>query len=58
MEVQNYTNLTVVQPFNVTITAFPQTIGDFYVGSFTGQFKDALNVTHNITSSFRVRRIM
>lgn len=58
MEVQNYTNLTLVQPFNVTITTFPQTIGEFYIGSFTGQFKDGSNVTHTITSSFRVRRIM
>jgi len=58
LDVQSYNTLTLVQPFNVTITAFPQTIGDFYVGSFTGQFKDASNVTHNITSSFKVRRIM
>jgi hypothetical protein len=58
MEVQNYTNLTMLQPFNVIITAFPQTIGDFYVGSFSGQFEDASSVTHNITCSFRVLRII
>jgi hypothetical protein len=58
LEVQNYINLTLIQPFNVTITAFPQTVGDFYVGSFSGQFQDASNVTHNITGSFRVRRII
>ena len=62
MEVQTnttlYTNLTVIQPFNVVINNFPQIIGEFYEGSFNGQFKDTLNVTHNITSSFRVRRIM
>jgi hypothetical protein len=58
MTVQTYNNLTVIQPFNVTITAFPQAIGDFYVGSLTGQFKDGSNVTHNITGSFRVRRII
>ena len=58
MEVQHYANLNIVQPFNVIITAFPQTIGDFYVGSFSGQFEDTSSVTHNITASFRVRRIM
>jgi hypothetical protein len=62
MEVQTnttlYTNLTVIQPFNVVITNFPQIIGEFYEGSFNGQFKDTSNVSHAITSSFRVRRIM
>jgi hypothetical protein len=62
MEVQTnttlYTNLTMVQPFNVIITTFPQSIGEFYEGNFSGQFKDVSNVTHSITSSFRVRRIM
>jgi hypothetical protein len=58
MTVQAYNNLTVIQPFNVTITAFPQTVGEFYEGNFSGQFTDSSNVTHNISSSFRVRRIM
>jgi hypothetical protein len=53
-----YTNLTFVQPFNIVITTFPQSVGEFYVGNFSGQFKDVSNVTHTITSSFRVRRIM
>jgi hypothetical protein len=57
LTVQTYNNLTLVQPFNVAITGFPQAIGDFYVGNFSGQFKDGSNVTHNISSSFRVRRI-
>jgi hypothetical protein len=62
MEVQTtttlYTNLTIPQPISVVVTTFPQSVGEFYVGNFTGQFKDASNVTHNITSSFRVRRII
>jgi len=33
----------VVQPFNVIITTFPQSVGEFYVGNFNGQFKDASN---------------
>ena len=58
MTVQTFNNLTVVTPFNVTVTTFPQTVGGFYEGSFNGQFKDASNVTHDISGSFRVRRIM
>jgi hypothetical protein len=54
---QNFNTLTIVQPFNVTVTNFPQAAGEFYEGSFTGQFKDASNVTHNVTCTFRVRRM-
>jgi hypothetical protein len=57
MSTQSFTNLTIVQPLNVVITNFPQAAGEFYQGSFTGQFKDASNVTHNVTCSFRVRRM-
>jgi len=46
----------LIQPFNVVITNFPQSAGQFYQGSFTGQYKDGSNVTHNITCSFKVRR--
>ena len=58
MTTQNFGNLTIVQPFNVTVTNFPQSAGGFYEGSFSGQFKDASNVTHTISCTFRVRRIM
>jgi hypothetical protein len=53
---QNYRQNTIVQPFNVTLTSFAKTAGEFYEGSFTGQFKDGSNVTHNISCTFRVRR--
>jgi hypothetical protein len=56
LEVQHITNVTLIQPFNVTVTNFPQTAGEFYEGNFTGQFKDGSNVTHTITCSFRIRR--
>jgi len=46
----------LILPFNVVITNFPQSAGQFYQGSFTGQYKDGSNVTHNITCSFKVRR--
>jgi hypothetical protein len=54
--VQNYRQNTVVQPLNVTFTGFAKSAGEFYEGSFTGQFKDGSNVTHNISCTFRVRR--
>jgi hypothetical protein len=56
MATQNFTNLTIVQPLNITVTNFPQSAGAFYEGSFSGQFRDASNVAHNITCAFRVRR--
>ena len=56
ISVQNYLQTTVVQPLNVNLTSFATSPGQFYEGSFTGQFKDGSNVTHNITCTFRVRR--
>ena len=54
----NITNLTIVQPLNVTITNFPQVAGEFYEGSFSGQLNDGnpATVTHNVTCSFKIRR--
>jgi len=57
LNVQNYSNLTLVQPFNVTFTNFPQVAGEFYEGSLSGQFRDAQNVLHTVSSNFRVRRL-
>lgn len=54
--VRNLNNLTLVQPFNITMTSMPQSVGQFYEGSFNGQFKDASNLTHTISCSFRIRR--
>ena len=54
--VQSYRQNTVVQPLNVTFTSFGKSAGEFYEGSFSGQFKDGSNVTHNISCTFRVRR--
>lgn len=56
MSTQNFGNLTIVQPLNIIITNFPQSAGAFYEGSFSGQFKDASNVTHSVTCTFRLRR--
>jgi hypothetical protein len=57
LSVQNYFQTTVVQPLNVNLTSFAPSAGQFFEGSFTGQFKDGSNVTHNISCTFRVRRV-
>ncbi|MGZ3938568.1 MAG: hypothetical protein ACXVLT_07795, partial [Flavisolibacter sp.] len=57
MTTQSFTNLTIVTPLNVTLTNFPTSAGQFYEGSFSGQFKDSSNVTHSVTCTFRVRRL-
>jgi hypothetical protein len=56
LSVQTYNNTTLIQPFNVVVTNFALAVGDFYEGSFSGQFKDAANVTHNISGNFRLRK--
>ena len=53
--VQNFNNVTLIQPFNVTFTQFASTVGSFYEGSFSGSFTDS-TITHTISTSFRVRR--
>ena len=57
LSVQSFSNVTLIQPFNVVVTSFPTAIGQFYEGSFSGQFRDAANVTHTITNgAFRLRK--
>lgn len=48
---------TLIQPFNVTITNYPQVIGEFYEGSFSGQYTNGPGITHTISCSFRIRRL-
>ncbi|HEY2721424.1 MAG TPA: hypothetical protein VGI82_06855, partial [Chitinophagaceae bacterium] len=58
--VQSYDSLvTLVQPFNITITDYPQNVGEYYQGSFSGKFTTyATGATlHSIDCSFRVRRL-
>lgn len=49
-------NNTPVVPFNVNVTNFPTTVGSFYEGNFNGQFRDSLNVLHNLNATFRIRK--
>jgi hypothetical protein len=56
--VQTHTNVSLVTPFNVTVTNFPQARGEYYEGNFSGQFTDIATPVpvHTISCSFRLRR--
>lgn len=54
--VNNFGTVTPVLPLNINLTKYAAASGEFYEGNFTGQFKDAANVTHSITCSFKVKR--
>lgn len=54
--VNNLDSIQMVPPINVNITNFPTASAGFYEGNFSGQFTDAMNVPHNISATFRVRR--
>lgn len=57
--VQGYDSIVnFIKPFNITITKYPAAPGEFYEGSFTGQFRHSTTGTtlHNIDCSFRVRK--
>lgn len=58
LSVINYNRIGLTNPFNVTITAFPQHAGEFYEGNFSGSFIDssAVTITHNINCSFRIKK--
>lgn len=53
---QYFSPVTPVQPLTVHVTAYAQTIGQFYEGNFSGQYHDAAGALHSITCSFRLRR--
>ncbi|MEO8404240.1 MAG: hypothetical protein ABI480_06585 [Chitinophagaceae bacterium] len=58
LQVQNNNNLNLGTPFNTVITNYPQAIGEFYTGTFSGQFTYAgsPSVNHTISGSFRLRK--
>jgi hypothetical protein len=58
LDVMNFQNPTLTAPFNVTLTEYASTAGQYYEGSFSGQFTETSSSTiHSITCSFRVKRI-
>lgn len=54
--VQDLDSNTLTQPFNTVVTSFPLSAGQFYEGSFSGQFRDGLNINHTLSGTYRVRR--
>ncbi|MEO6914333.1 MAG: hypothetical protein ABI151_00690 [Chitinophagaceae bacterium] len=57
MAVQTYRKVILKTPFNIVLSNFPKAAGQFYEGSFTGQFTaDSSTTVHNITTTFKVRR--
>jgi hypothetical protein len=58
LSVNNLDSSFVITPFNINVTNSAQSVGQFYEGNFTGQFKNYStgNVIHNISCSFKVRR--
>ena len=48
---------TLIQPFTITVTDYAEVAGEFFEGNFSGQYKDAANIAHTISCSFRVRKL-
>lgn len=59
ISVQGLDSLEVVAPFNVVLTKYPATVGEFFEGTFSGKFRriTAPLPTRNINGSFRLRRL-
>jgi len=56
LSVNSYSNVSQIQPFNVTFTNFPTIAGEYYEGTFTGDFLDDMSKTHSLTGNFRIRK--
>jgi len=58
LSVNDFQRVGLIAPFNITVTSFPAVAGNFYEGSFTGQFRDSANLVplHTISGTFRIRR--
>lgn len=56
ISVNQFSQVTLVAPFNITFTTYGNP-GQFIEGNFSGQFRDAGNNLHNISATFKVRRL-
>jgi hypothetical protein len=54
---QNFRLITMLQPFNVNLTTYANTAGEFYEGTLAGKFTDSASTIHNLSATFKVRRI-
>jgi hypothetical protein len=56
LSVGTTTGATIVPPFNIVVTNFPQNVGEYYEGTFSGSYIQQ-STTHVITNgTFRVRK--
>jgi hypothetical protein len=51
LSVSGYGAVAIPQPISISISE-----GEYHSGEFGGQFTDSLNVVHNISATFKVRR--
>jgi hypothetical protein len=58
IKLHNFDTVVLVQPFSITLTGYPSVPGQFYTGTFTGQFTEPgiPSPVHTLTGSFRLRR--
>lgn len=49
-------NPVLLAPFNVNIINYAAATGQMMEGNLNGQFRDSVNVVHQINASFRIRR--
>ncbi|MCG2617626.1 carboxypeptidase-like regulatory domain-containing protein [Terrimonas sp. NA20] len=58
LSVNQYGNTSVISPATVSVTKYPQVIGQYIEGTFTGSFRDSVgqDPVHRINGSFRLRR--
>ncbi len=55
----SYSNITMVQPGSLVFTSFPSQTGEYYEGTFAGEFTaDGTSVQHSIKGSFKMKRIL
>lgn len=59
LSTQTYQRIAPVLPMNAGLTNYPALVGDYYEGSFSGQFRDSANLAplHTINCSFRLKRV-
>jgi hypothetical protein len=51
-----FNQMSLVPVFTVTVTNYPDNIGQYFEGNFSGQFLDQNGASHTYVCSFRVRR--
>ncbi|MBO9657476.1 MAG: carboxypeptidase regulatory-like domain-containing protein [Chitinophagaceae bacterium] len=58
LSVNQYGSVNLISPSTISVTTYPQVVGGFIEGSFSGSFRDSMqqNPIHVINGSFRLRR--